>query len=328
MTKQGVAERVARATKADADLSQEQEEILRMITEDFLTTAQVAIARQTTESAVRKTISKLRKKGLIAGGLRKGLRNSTPLRAATVIKAGMIRLHGQQWKASFIYRSPKYDRIRQKGNVQIVDGNTVELNENNIEVYGATDDAPNSSIGFFAESVERATALSWDYWNRFFVRLESELGVVLIKPRTNNRELVHQGHYAEVGNALAKDYNERKVKLHVYAGDDGKLRFLIDNSFNLHELEAVRSHSSREDMKRVRAYEQEFTSDERVSAAFNEIADGALLPSEVLRIIREQAVNVKEIGAALNVLIRISTPQSAEEKVEPETPKVRPDYVG
>lgn len=316
MPSQPVDKGVDRSGKDASKLSKEQAAVLHMITEEFLTPEQIRIARQTSRQAVHKIIRKLREKGLLGKGLTKGLTKSTPLRAPTAIKAGMIRLHGQQWRAEFVYKSERYDVLRERGNLLFIDGNTVELNKDCIEVYGATDDESNSSLGFFGEDVTRATFISFDYWNRFFTRLESELGVVLVKPRANNRKLVHQGHYAEVGNALAKDYNEKNIKLHVYAGDDGKLRFLIDNSFNLEELEAVRSHSSRQDM-------------ERVKAVFNEIADGGMLPSQIAQLMREQAINVKEISAALNVLVKLSTPQDAQ-RPEPAVDKVsvRPDYVG
>lgn len=312
MAHEGVDKGVDRAGNAGSQLSKEQREVLALLTDEFLTVKQVVIARQTTRQAVHKIIKKLRQKGYLTGGLTKGLTKSRPLKAPRVVKAGMIRLHGQHFRLGLIRKSEKFERLRLQANLRWIDGNTVELNNDCIEVYASSDVDAGSDVGFFGEDVTRATALSMQYWTRFFYRLESELGVIIMKPRAGNISLVHQGHYAEVGSALAKDYEEKQVKLRVYAGDDGKLRFLIDNSFNLHELESVRGSSSKPDM-------------ERVKTVFNEIADGALLPSEIAGLMREQAVNVREISAALNVLLKLSVP--ADRILEPEV-RLRPEYVG
>ena len=57
-------------------------------------------------------------------------------------------------------------------------------------------------------------------------------------------------HYSLVKNAIAKDYLNRKDKLHVW-DKDGKLWLLIDNSFNLEELENVHTKTSKDDNKIV-----------------------------------------------------------------------------
>lgn len=283
-------------------LSTEAQEIYRMITEDFLTVKQIAIARQTSKAAVYKIRKKLIKAGTLQGGLNKGLKKSRRLESPRSITAGMIRLHGQQWRLGILmgtYLSGRYVRERGRSNIREVDGNTVELNRDSVEVYSATRQDGDSNQGFFGEDVQRATAVSFDYWNRFFVRLEDELGVILVKPRAQNKRLVHQGHYAEVQNELARDYNEHKVKLTVYGTDDGRAWFKIDNSLNLNEAETIHSDSSRGDMERVKAF-------------FNEIRDGQPLQSEVMKLILEsQRLSVethsliKENAVSMRALIEI-----------------------
>jgi len=60
---------------------------------------------------------------------------------------------------------------------------------------------------------------------------------------------VSRQHYALIQNALAKQFNEDGVKLEVRNGSG--LWFLIDNSFNLNEAEAVHSSSAMSDSLKV-----------------------------------------------------------------------------
>lgn len=293
-----------------------QSEILSMLTADFLTVKQIATRRQTKIDAVYKIITKLRKKGYLGRGYNRGYKNPRPLKLIGKISKGMIRLHGQQWRINILmgtHNSEKYKRIKDEGNVLHIDGNTVELNNEDIEIYSPSDVAGNSEIGFFGADVQRATAISFEYWNKFFWRLEDELGIIIMKSRANNKKLVHTGHYAEVGNALAEDYNEKKVKLEVYGLDDGKLWFKIDNSFNLHEAESVHAQKSKPDM-------------ERVKEAFNEYRDNeGFLPSDILKLIKETNINVNEIGAGLNGLIKLNKPPELD---KPKKDGLRPSYIG
>lgn len=284
------------------NITTDQKEVLSMIKEDFLTVKQIATARQTSTQAIYKIIKKLRTKGLLSKGLQKGLQKPRPLQPPKSVRAGMVRLHGQHWRLKLLLdteHSSKYLRIRRGGNILNIDGNTVELNAESIEVYSSTQGDSDPLHGFFADDVLRATALSFDYWNRFFYRLESELGVVLMKARSNNKSLVHKGHYAEVQNELAKEYNEKKVKLTVYGTGDGRAWFKIDNSLNLNEAETVHPQRSPGDLERVKDF-------------FNEIRDGQPLQSEVMQMILEQQKMaretqsiIKENAVGMSALIKI-----------------------
>lgn len=63
---------------------------------------------------------------------------------------------------------------------------------------------------------------------------------------------VSRQHYAMVKNALAEQYDKEHRKLYVYS-EDG-LWFLIDNSYNLHEAEAVHSKTAVSDSKKIQDY--------------------------------------------------------------------------
>lgn len=63
---------------------------------------------------------------------------------------------------------------------------------------------------------------------------------------------VSRQHYSLVKNALAQQYDKEGNKLQVY-NEDG-LWFLIDNSFNLHEAEAVHPKTSVDDNRKIQNY--------------------------------------------------------------------------
>lgn len=153
-----------------------------------------------------------------------------------------IRLHAQEWNINLLYKGPAYKNLKEKGNTLFIDGNTIRLYNDSIEVY--------SGQSFTGEDAQKATAESFKYWSRFFVRLEHDLKVVILKPRKANFRLVNS-HYAEMDNELAKECDVSGDKIRVQTTDDGKLWGLLDNSFNLHECETVHPETSKNDMQAV-----------------------------------------------------------------------------
>ena len=104
---------------------------------------------------------------------------------------------------------------------------------------------------FYGDTLAHAFHKSAEYWNRLMAKLEHEVSCILLKPRSQNIKLVRL-HIAETNNEIAKDIDNSGEKwFKVYAPEDGKLCFLIDNSFNLHEFEAVHSKTAKPDMEKV-----------------------------------------------------------------------------
>ena len=231
-------------------LSSEQATILRMLTEEFETPKTISYRRKTTVQAVYKTITKLRKKGYLSKGFNRGLKKSQPTKSiqppTTKLQNG-IRLHGQEFNCKIIYKSISYDKIMQKKHLIYLDDNTVRLYRNSIEVYSS----PQRS--FFAEDEQRTYALSIQYWNKIFNQLENKLNIILIKDINTNIRQVN-AHYALIQNGLAKEYNKNKVRLRIFARDDGKLWFQIDNSYNLHEAEFLHSGTAKQDTTNVKRF--------------------------------------------------------------------------
>lgn len=98
-------------------------------------------------------------------------------------------------------------------------------------------------------------------------------------------------HYGKVHDTLARLYEEKKSKLKVVDEKDG-LWLLIDNSLNLHELEAVHRASSPDDSEGVVA----FLNDLRVQ--------GYPLMSEVLRATKDNADNQAAFNSNLQSHIK------------------------
>jgi len=218
-----------------------QSEVLYYLTKEFLTPKQIATRRKTKIRTIQATIKKLRDFGIINNQFRE-VRFCAPTSALSLPK-NLIRLHGEEWNITILYKDERYKESLSNSNFIDYDGNTVRLSRDTIEVY--------SGKSFYAEDSSKATYKSFEYWNTFFNKLGNSLNVLIIKPKVQNIKRVN-AHYAEVNNELAKDYEEKGERIRVYTRDDGKLWFLIDNSFNLHEAETVHPATSKEDIEKVK----------------------------------------------------------------------------
>lgn len=100
---------------------------------------------------------------------------------------------------------------------------------------------------------------------------------------------VRRNHYAIVENELAKQYNQDKEKLFVLSSQDGKLRLLIDNSFNLNELENVHPRTAKQDNPLVQKF-------------FNRLMDGEIdqFEERVTRALRDLMTTTTFIMEELN----------------------------
>ena len=229
-------------------LSKAEQDVLTLLSKEFLTQRKIAIRRGCTKQAVSKIIKKLREKGLInsvSQEVDKKRGTCQPLYSYGYKNRPIfplehqIRLHSQEFNIRILYKDQRYKEQLQKANTINTDGNTIRLYRNSIEVY--------SGHSFYADDVQKATADSFDYWNRLFARLENDLKIIIIKSRSQNIKLVNQ-HYSEINNEFAEECEKKADKIRVYTTDDNKVWFLIDNSFNLHEAETIHPETAQHDM--------------------------------------------------------------------------------
>ena len=209
-------------------LTRAENEVLSMISDEFLTFKQIRIRRNCTKQAVYKIVKSLRSKGALTIVNQKG-GSSQPSQPQ--------RLHCQQFRIRIINKSGKYDEILKKANLIKIDENTIRLYKDIIEIY--------SGKSFFGVNEQEATEKSMDYWNHFIPKLENEFNVILQKPRSLNIKIVKQ-HYGEINSKLAEESEKSGEELKVYCKDDGKLSVIMDNSFNLHERECIHPDRSKQ----------------------------------------------------------------------------------
>src|SRR3990167_2263457 len=211
-----------------------------MLTEDFMTPKQITIRRQTSIQATYKIFKKLKQKGAYNIGLMKVEKNRGTIQPHST---NQIRIHAQQFTIQILWKNSKYKQLLEKTNQLDIDNCTINLWQNSIEIY--------SNNPFYGDTLDHALGKSAEYWNRLIARLEHEISCVLKKPRCQNIKLVRL-HISETNNEIAKEIDNTGDRwFKVYAPEDNKLCFLIDNSFNLHEFEAVHSKTAVPDMRKV-----------------------------------------------------------------------------
>ena len=285
-------------------LSPVETEILHLLTVEFLTPKQVSNRRGTTSEATYKIIRKLKEKGLINRYFQKVDFFQCPTQPKSTFEG--LRVHGLEFNIKLIYKSEKYRCSLLKGNIFVLDGNTIRLYSDSLEVYG--------NKSFYGEDENKAMRQVFNYFNRFFIKLESHLKIVIVKPRSQNISIV-KCEFAEVNNELARDCGDKSEKIKVFTRGDGKLWFLIDNSFNLHEIETVHRDTAKRDMQAVRKQ-------------FNDMRDNnPPTLSEVLELIYLVTEQNKETAAGLTSVVELMKPKN---KLEPKEEKLkrRPEYIG
>ncbi len=258
-------------------LSNEQQEVLNMLTIDFETPKRVSIRRETSLQAVYKIMRKLTKKGFNLHrkqGFKK--KRCANIKLNPPPNKKYIRLHGQEWNIKILYKSRYFNELP-KNKLLYIDNNPIRVYNDSLEVYSS------ENLSFIAEDEQRATSQSFNYWNKIFSQIENRLRIIIKKEQYTNISLV-KNHYSEVNNELAKDYTEKKVKLRVFCTKDGRLWFELDNSFNLKEAETLHPITAKEDIGKVKT-------------VFNDYRNNpnSYLPSEATGLINALSFNLGEV---------------------------------
>lgn len=219
-------------------LTNAEKEILNLITEDFLSLKQIQIRRQCSRQAVYKIVKRLKEKGALNVGLQK------VDKIDGLVNQKQIRLHGQEFNIKILYQNPKYALDLKKSNLVQLEGHTIKLYRNSIEVYSG------EGISFYGDSATKALSKSLAYWKKLFSRLEHELGIIILKPRTRNIRVVNQ-HFARGESEICDNAIKNNKRIKVFAEEDGKLAFITDDSFGFKEDETVHPLTSKPDREAV-----------------------------------------------------------------------------
>ena len=257
-------------------LTKTEKEVLHLLHIECLTPSQIAKRRKISKPAVSKFIKKIKDKGFFNVGLKRLTHDGVT--SQPLAKEHPFRLHGQRFYIEILDRTDAFmKKIKQIGKgIEYIDGNYITYNEKYIQILGKKD--------FWADTPIEAEEQSLEYWTRFILKLEQKFKVVLLKNGYENIRYTKSGEFAETNNELARDYNNRKDKLMVRGTDDNKVWLIVDNSFNLHEMETTHSKFSMDDAIKVTDH-------------FNDIRDFPVLkPSEISRVVGEISRNVEELS--------------------------------
>ena len=260
-------------------LTPKQMELYSLISKEFMTIKELALVLSISQRAVYKRLNILSQKGVYSMKEKKvqkivpttnEIKPTFPMENIKVPQEtkvtsdgtlkfpveNMIRLHGQEFRVDILQKGAEYEKLKNRSNYINIDGNTIRLSANSIEIY--------SNESFWGDTVDKATYRSVEYFNRLFKRIENDLKIVILKSRKQNIKLVNS-HYAEIKNGLAIDCNNKKEKLKFYCRDDGRLWFLIDNSFNLNEMETVHPETSKDDMSKLKHFFDDIRQNELIT---------------------------------------------------------------
>lgn len=282
--------------------------ILKLLKDEPLTIKQITRRRKTSRQATEKHIKNLIKKGEIKrfGTLMVAYR-CTPLGVSFaqhnfdegIYKATgskhPVRLHGEEYKVNILSDSEKYRSTRERANSILVDENRVVLYRDCLVVF--------SYKSFEGVDDVECDRQSVDYWHRFFGKLESYYGIMILKERYENIKRV-KAHYSDTKNELASDLRQKKQKLRIFGSRDGKEWMLFDDSHALDEAETTHSETpkdnrgAKEDMASV------------VRPFFNDLRDNrdkVFLPSIQSEILR---TGFTEVNGSIEKLVLLATHQS------------------
>jgi len=187
----------------------------------------------------------------------------------------------------------------------------------------------NEGESIFGESAKDCMKLAIYEMKAILKHIERNLRVSL-----NNRGKyvfnISKSHYGKVNDELAKTINESKEKLSLYSDKDGKQWCLIDNSFNLHEIETVHTDTSQIDMdnvvKPLLNGSKKFYEDNKVSFTPQLMMN---LLGDITNANAKAQTQIQEIATGLNAVVKIININNNNNNTPDETNNPRkPYYVG
>ena len=195
-----------------------------------------------------------------------------------------------------------YQRLRILGGGQriYVDGRKTWLTNNSVVVY--------EKSSFFADKAKDARKHALMTFIALVKKIEGALHAdFTFRAGKEYRFKVSRQHYALVKNALAEQYDHEGKRLHVREPDEGKLWFVIDNSFNLHEAETVHPWTADSDNAKVQNFfnslkECPVTTDALLTAIAGVTQNQVLFAENIsnhIQAVRELGQGVREMNLLL-----------------------------
>lgn len=225
-----------------------QKEILEMLNKEGLRPKEIAHRRGTTTRAVYKIIQKLKNSGKIKtnfpqeikGGVYKG-GSSLPVYK----NPHQIRLHNVHIEIKILQNSLSYKNAIKKGNIVKFSNSTCMLHNTSISLY--------LSPSFYGDSPQDCLNSCSSHLNWIITKIENRYNLIISKPEYTNIRLC-RGHFAEIQNGLSEQARLENQKVYFRCLKNNKVWLIIDNSYNLRELETVHSETALQDMMKLKPF--------------------------------------------------------------------------
>lgn len=288
--------------------------------------------KQISRAAIHKTIKKIEEKLEI----KDLFRDERPVFKQKWSKIEPWRLHGKCFTVKVKDISDKYlNKLKSKQSHDIRDNNTIELYKKKLVIYSNKD--------FFGENPDKAVDKSQLYWKDFLRKIEREYDIDIFKFGVEIYEF--RNHIAHINNPIAEKELSLKKGLIKIKNDQGEDCFVIDNSFNLKELEAVHVREYKTHANRVHReledyannpnsltaseltlrYEDMLEKQNKLLDNMNRITEEIQKSFEITNVNQGQvqlliksqqlqAIQIKSINDNMNNLIQMLTPKKTESK--------------
>lgn len=296
-------------------MTESEAQVLSLLTQEFLTVAQIAVRRKTSKRAVQLIRQRLIKKGFLGGA--SGCEASQGGGVAKVAKhhdgVTKIRLHGMQWKIAVLHSS-SWERVQPRIIPDFM-GCHVAVEDGRVEIY--------TKEGVFFDGADEwsAMALALQFFEKLALRLEHDLRITIIKPRAQNWTLV-KSEWATEGSEVANRCIGDDIPLKVFAREDGHLWFWGDWSKKTPEHETG-GRSAKVDSEEVNKHLNDWRD---FHPPTNSQLFGAL--QRVIELQLQTAEFQKEQAAGLSMVIKLMTPPQPTELPPEAKSSGRPWYVG
>lgn len=270
-------------------LTAKQQKVLDIL-EKNLTLKQISVVLKMKKSALSRLIKRARDKEFTFSEA-----HARPPVRHYVKNGHPIRLHGQH----FHIRMGEGRIVKQS--FQFEDC-TIRVSSKAIQIYSRRD--------FFGKDADTAFYVGQDFWKGFLFRLQKKLGLNILKPNVYGIIRQVRAHYAEILNEWAIEADRKKERVMI-TSRSGSVWLLIDNSFNLKEIETVDSKTARLDMQDV------------LAPRLNDWRDHPDTPLASFH----WALTM-EIQKTVNSLLPFKVPDLTVKPKEVDDSENKPDYVG
>lgn len=250
----------------------------------------------------RRVVASVAHGGVTAQPAQPKLQEQTP----SIEKQLLTRLHAEKFAVDLIHPIPSSwkDHINR---TFPLDNCKVVCHEQSITVL--------STNSFYAKNELLALSKSEAFWDSFFIKLENQLSILLVKERRENIKRV----YAEwetvdtvIGETVSTKCDEQ---IRIYDKVDGHLRLTTDMSLRHKNHETHHHQKGMRDSQNVRRFVEDFLEQPQAPTL-----------SELARIVGNLAQQNSETAAGLTAIVQLMQKPKVSDPVQQLQRK--PDYVG